>query len=155
MDTRAATEAVVSALRSDTDVANALYIDTTVPSNPDDRDRVYVGGASQPNNHPVEIAVMPIADSSDASMATVTKVFAFTCTVVATETWFQEWQALRLFDIFDAVDAVNVLAPTANLYGQGRSGGRPGGDDGINVEEETGRRAVGGRWRFNSHETRY
>lgn len=155
MDMRAATEGVVSALRNDADVTNALYIDATAPSNPDDRDRVYLGAADQTNNHPVEVAVMPIADSSDASMTAVTKVFAFSCTVVATETWYQEWQALRLLDIFDAIDNVNILAPTANLFGQGRAGGRPGGDEGIGVEKDTGRRAVGGRWRFNSHETRY
>lgn len=155
MNVREATVGVVDALRSDPDVADALYIDTTTPSNSDDRDRVYIGGASAPNNHPVEIAVRPIADSSDASKTAVTKVYAFTCTVVATETWYQEWQSLRLLDIFDAVDNVNILAPTSHLIGQGRAGGRPGGDDGISVEEDTGRRAFGGRWRFQSHETRY
>lgn len=155
MDMAAATEGVVTALRSDADVLNALYIDSSAPSNVDDRDRVYPGAATKPNNHPVEISVMPIADSSDASMTAVTKVFAFSCTVVATETWYQEWQSLRLLDIFDAVDNVNILAPAANLFGQGRAGGRPGGDEGISVEEDTGRRAFGGRWRFQSHETRY
>lgn len=150
-----AATAVVQTLRQDQDVANALYVDTTVPSDPADRDRVYIGAATKPNNHPVEVAVMPIADSSDASKTAVTKVFAMSCSAVATETWYQEYQSLRLLKIFDAVDDVNVLAPTGYLIGQGRAGGRPGGDEGISVESETGRRAVGGRWRFQTSETRY
>lgn len=146
---------VIDTLRADQDVANALYIDSTVPGTVDDRDRVYAGAATEPNNHPVEVAVMPIADSSDASKSVVTKVFAFNCTVVCTETWYQEHQSLRLLDIFDAIDAVNVLAPVSGLVGQGRAGGRAGGSEGIQVETDTGRRAFGGRWRFQSGETRY
>lgn len=146
---------VVDTLRTDQDVLDALYIDATIPSNVDDRDRIYPGGATEPNNHPVEIAVMPIADSSDASKTAVTKVFAMSCTVVATETWYQEHQSLRLLKIFDAVDDVNVLAPVDYLVGQGRAGGRAGGSEGIQVEEDTGRRAFGGRWRFETSETRY
>lgn len=152
---RDAITAVVETLRADQDVANALYVDTTVPSDTADRDRVYVGAAVEPNNHPVEVAVMPIADSSDTSKTAVTKVYAMSCTVVATETWYQEYQSLRLLDIFDAIDEENVLAPTSYLIGQGRAGGGSGGDEGIQVEEETGRRAVGSRWQFQTSETRY
>lgn len=150
-----ATIGVVDTLRQDTDVTNALYVDSTVPSNVDDRDRVYIGAATEPNNHPVEVAVMPIADSSNASKSVVTKVMAFNCTVVATETWYQEYQSLRLLKIFDAMDDVNALAPTDYLFGQGREGGRAGGSEGIQVETDTGRRAFGGRWRFRTSETRY
>lgn len=144
---------VVQSLRADQDVANALYVDTTVPATASDRDRVYPGAASRPNNHPVEVAVMPRAESSDTSMTVVTQVYAFDCVVVATETWYQEHRSLRLLEIFDAIDDVNGLAPTAYLFGQGRSGG--GGGDGIEVESETGRRAIGGVWQFQTHETRY
>lgn len=151
VDARDAVAGVVQALRQDTDVANALYVDTTVPSDPADRERVYPGAATKPNNHPVEIAVMIIADSSDASKTAVTKAYLAECTVVATETWYQEHRSLRLWDIFDAVDDVNILAPTGHLFGQGREGG----SDGIEVESETGRRVIGGRWQFQTHETRY
>lgn len=146
---------VMDSLRKEQDVLDALYVDATVPSDVDNRDRIYPGAASSPNNQPVEIAVKLIADSSNASKTAVTKVFAVNCTVVATETWFQEYQSLQLWQIFDAVDEVNVLAPTSYLFGQGREGGRAGGSEGITVEQDTGRRAVGGRWRFQSHVTRY
>lgn len=146
---------VIDTLRQDTDVTNALYVDSTVPSNVDDRDRIYIGAASAPNNHPVEIAVMPIADSSDASKSVVTKVMAFNCTVVATETWYQEHQSLRLFKIFDAIDDINVLAPVNYLVGEGRAGGRAGGSEGIQVDADTGRRSYSGRWRFRTSQTRY
>lgn len=150
---RDALTSVVQTLRQDQDVANALYVDTTVPSDSADRDRVYSGAATEPNNHPVEVAVTPVAESSDASKTVVTKVYAVECVVVATETWYQEYQSLRLLDIYDAIDAVNILAPTEYLVGQGRTGG--GGNDGIDVESETGRRAFGGVWQFQTHETRY
>lgn len=151
VDGRDALVGVVDALRSDADVADALYIDTTTPSNSEDRERVYSGAASRTNDYPVEIAVQLIAESSDTSKSVVSKVYLAECTVVATETWFQEFQSLRTWDIFDAMDNVNGLAPIAYLAGQGREGG----SDGIEVEEDTGRRVLGGRWQFNTHKTRY
>lgn len=151
VDGRDALVGVVDALRSDGDVANALYIDTATPSDTSDRERVYPGAASRPNDYPVEIAVQLIAESSDTSKSVVSKVYLGECTVVATETWYQEHQSLRIWDIFDAMDNVNGLAPTTYLTGQGREGG----SDGIEVEEDTGRRVLGGRWQFNTHETRY
>lgn len=150
----AATVAVVDALRSDPDVSDALYVDTTTPSNADDRDRVYVGAATRQNEHPVEVAVMPIADSSSTSLQTVTAMIAFECVAVATEAWYKEQQSLRLLRILDTIDDVNHLAPTANLAGQGRAGGTSGGA-GIDVEADTGRRAIGGRWVFRTSESRY
>lgn len=142
---------VVETLRTDTDVLDALYVDTTVPSTETDRDRVYVGAASEPNTQPVEIAVMPMADTSSTSKSVVTKNYVAECTVVATEPWYDQYQSLQLLAIFDAVDDLNVLAPVPGVIGQGRTSS----SDGIETEEDTGRRVLGGNWQFFASDTRY
>lgn len=142
---------VVETLRTDQDVLDTLYVDASVPSTPKDRDRVYVGAASQSNKEPVEIAVMPIADTSSTSKSVVSKNYVVECTVVATEPWYDEHQSLRLIAIFDAIDELNVLAPADNVIGQGRTSS----SDGIETEQDTGRRVIGGNWQFFASHARY
>jgi hypothetical protein len=142
---------VVETLRTDQDVLDTLYVDTTVPSTTTDRDRVYVGAASRSNTQPVEIAVMPIADTSSTSKSIVTKNYVVECTVVATEPWYDRYQSLQLLSIFDAVDDLNVLAPADNVIGQGRASS----SDGIETETDTGRRVIGGNWQYFASHARY
>lgn len=150
-----ATVAVIDSLQSDQDVADAVYVDTTTPGTPSDRDRIYVGSAVRPNEHPVEVAIQPIADSSSTSLSTVTTVIAFECIAVATLEWYEQNRSLRLLRILDKIDDVNHLAPTDYLVGEGRAGGTTSGDTGITIDSDTGRRSIGGRWLFRTSETRY
>lgn len=142
---------VVESLRTDQDVLDALYVDSTVPFEPSDRDRVYVGAASRRTHEPVEVAVMVIAAGSVTSKSVVERTFGIECTVLAQEFWYEEYQTLAFTRIFDALAETNVLAP-AEYY---NPSGIAGASDGIEVDEDTGERRLAATWQFSVGETRW
>lgn len=113
----------VQKLRADDALADEIYQDTTKPTDPEDRDRVYVGNIADKRDAPATVAVLPIATGSTAPKAgAYIKTYLTQVSVDYGESYYERRGPLSMYAARDRADAV-FSEGAHDLYPTGPEGG--------------------------------
>lgn len=139
----------VQALRADTDLVEALYVDSTVPSIESERKRIYAGDPARPNDAGCEMAIHIVAGGSDMGGRMIEETYTIQCSPVATESWYEKFGFLQLTQIKDRTKSRFESPIRDSVYPRGPAGGA--GE--MTLQDGTGRRMRPFRWNMSTHWT--
>lgn len=131
----------VSKLRADDALADEIYQDTTTPTNPSNRQRIYLGNIADKREGGATVAVLPIATGSTSPKAGVyTKSYLTQVSVDYSESYYERRGTLSMYAARDRAD--DVFSDGArDLYPTGPEGG-----DSIEIDAD-GYRTLTNRFR--------
>lgn len=139
----------VQELRSTQAVVDALYVDSTVPSDEIDRSRIYAGDPARPNDAGCEMAVHVITSGGEHTGRMVEQTRTLQCSLVATESWYERYGYLQLTQIKDRTEERFESPITDAVYPRGPAGSASV----IEFQDNTGRRLRPFRWNMSTHWT--
>lgn len=130
----------------DDELANELYQDTTTPSAPGERKRIYLGNIADRREGDAYVAVLPIATGSRSHGGGIfSRSYLTQISVVYSESTYERRGALSMYAIRDRCDDV-LSSPTApGILPTGPEGG-----DSIAVDDG-GYRTLTNRFRAQIH----
>lgn len=143
--TKQLTIKAVEALRAHDPLAERLYLDTVVPSDPSERLRIHEGDPAR-KDAPAQIAVSVVASGSTHRGGQQTKTYVLDCTFEASKQYYEGITGLGFADLRDRADAVFDSPIGDSIYPDG-----PAGEGDPHEVGESGRRSMTARWRVVVH----